>query len=97
MSGSTKSSDTADGKFIGVLSGRHLYGVAFQKGRLSFADRTWNGKGTSDLVAVIGALTQVAKDNSLCRISHQPLIDVGTQFLEVQDELVLLTGGISLN
>jgi hypothetical protein len=52
---------------------KQTYNVDFRGGRLSFASRSWNGKNTDNITAVIEALAAISgRNGSFCRVYREP-------------------------
>lgn len=83
---------------VSVVSSDRVYTLAFEGGKLVYADRNWVHEGSSNLPTVIDALgslaDQVAAD---CRIEHSPIYSPDTKtnriFITCGQRGVLLTYG----
>jgi len=55
---------------------KHVYGVQFVSGQLSYADRSWSHSYADALEAVIKALGSLSDNGATaCKLSHSPLSD----------------------
>jgi len=57
-----------------VAENDRIYTLAFESGKLVYADRNWAHEGSSDLPTVIDALSSLADGGAaVCRIEHSPI------------------------
>jgi len=83
---------------VSVISGDRVYTLAFEGGKLVYADRNWPHDSSSSLPTVIDALGSLADHGAAsCRIEHSPISSPDTKtnriFITCGHRGVLLTYG----